>query len=365
MARVQIAAFTGVALLRFQLCLGHGLLTLPESNRQNGLLAKAGSCEDGECLWFSDAVTIPGEPTLNAAPLRTFNVHATEGQEDWSRQNPWRAPGSAPVFGSGCGMAGGGNVTRDERAAYPPQGRPQGFDGAELPAQEPTVWRTGGVEEVAWAITANHGGGYSYRLCPKGDLPVSEDCFQKHALRFAGDKHWIQYGDMTLANGSVLVVPRLELPLVRVTEGTQPPGSEWARNPIPSCLICSQAVCAQGDIGCAQACSGDGLVACPPGMTQFPEPLPGLSGFVPTWSNHIERNLGWGSFPFSILDEVLIPEELVPGDYLLSWRWDCEQSSQVWQNCADIRIVNGSHSADGSRDSSTEQQDGPGDPLIP
>ena len=23
------------------------------------------------------------------------------------------------------------------------------------------------VEQVAWAITANHGGGYSYRLCPK------------------------------------------------------------------------------------------------------------------------------------------------------------------------------------------------------
>ena len=25
--------------------------------------------------------------------------------------------------------------------------------------------------------------------------------------------------------------------------------------------------------------------------------------------------------------------------YLLSWRWDCEESNQVFQNCADILIV--------------------------
>merc|ERR1712224_349953 len=41
---------------------------------------------------------------------------------------------------------------------------------------------------------------------------------------------------------------------------------------------------------------------------------------------------------WSVVDEVAIPEDLEPGDYLLSWRWDCEQSDQVFQNCADITI---------------------------
>ena len=27
------------------------------------------------------------------------------------------------------------------------------------------------------------------------------------------------------------------------------------------------------------------------------------------------------------------------GPYLMSWGWDCEESIQVWQNCADITLV--------------------------
>ena len=41
----------------------------------------------------------------------------------------------------------------------------------------------------------------------------------------------------------------------------------------------------------------------------------------------------------AILDEVLIPPDLPPGDYVLGWRWDCEESTQVWSNCADVTIV--------------------------
>ena len=26
------------------------------------------------------------------------------------------------------------------------------------------------------------------------------------------------------------------------------------------------------------------------------------------------------------------------GEYVLSWRWDCEQTNQVWNSCADIRV---------------------------
>ena len=39
---------------------------------------------------------------------RTLNRHTTPGSdEDWTRWNPWRAPGNAPVYDA-CGRAGGG-----------------------------------------------------------------------------------------------------------------------------------------------------------------------------------------------------------------------------------------------------------------
>ena len=34
----------------------------------------------------------------------------------------------------------------------------------------------------------------------------------------------------------------------------------------------------------------------------------------------------------NIVDEVRVPEALEPGQYMLSWRWDSEQTNQVWQN---------------------------------
>lgn len=40
-----------------------------------------------------------------------------------------------------------------------------------------------------------------------------------------------------------------------------------------------------------------------------------------------------------ISDEVVIPKDLQPGKYVLSWRWDAEETAQVWQNCADVRIA--------------------------
>jgi hypothetical protein len=69
-------------------------------------------------------------------------------------------------------------------------------------------------------------------------------------------------------------------------------------------------------------------------MTQFEEPANGVSGYTLTADQH-------EGFPYSIMDRVRVPAELKPGAYLLSWRWDCEQSHQIWQNCADIEITDG------------------------
>ena len=40
-----------------------------------------------------------------------------------------------------------------------------------------------------------------------------------------------------------------------------------------------------------------------------------------------------------ISDHVLLPKDLAPGAYVLGWRWDCEETAQIWQNCADVEIA--------------------------
>lgn len=165
-------------------------------------------------------------------------MKVANGSHDWSRKMPWRAPGTAPVLGSGCGIAGGSPLPLPN-GGTPPPGVKQGMDGLKLPETKPTVWRKGDVVEVAWAITANHGGGYSWRLCKKGG-EVSEECFQQNVLRFAGNVSWLQYSDKIPNRKGFIKLPRFELPLVIVAEGTFPKGSQWARNPIPSCAYCDQ-----------------------------------------------------------------------------------------------------------------------------
>ena len=71
-------------------------------------------------------------------------------------------------------------------------------------------------------------------------------------------------------------------PMVKTTIGTTPEGSEWSKVNLP----------------------------------------PHLYG-----SNH------WG-----FKDSVEVPEDLEPGQYILSFRWDCQQSPQVWNSCANISI---------------------------
>lgn len=216
------------------------------------------------------------------------------------------------------------------------EGIPQGFDGAKLPAHgSPTHWQRGSWQEVAWAISANHGGGYSYRLCP-ADGNVTEECFQKTPLSF-GNWSWILHADGTKSH---------KFAIKKTTVGTYPPGSEWARDPVPGCYECdARTTCGEPlppvpgwagwnstwnrQVDCYARCDGSAsskaLGHCP-GATQFAEPVPDISGF------------GKYSWPWSVLDTVKVPSELPAGRYLLSWRWDCEESTQVWQNCADVIV---------------------------
>ena len=91
-----------------------------------------------------------------------------------------------------------------------------------------TEWPRGGKVEVGWGLKANHGGGYSYRLCKVGEGGpggVTEECFQKTPLKFASENSWVQYG----YDDDSKVVFKAN----RTVEGTYPPGSEWTMIPIP------------------------------------------------------------------------------------------------------------------------------------
>ena len=102
----------------------------------------------------------------------------------------------------------------------------------------------------------------------------------------------------------------------RTTQGTYPNGSQWTKNPIPDCYP-NQAY-ESGE--CKEL--------------QFPEPAPGLSGFGVVLPNNTN-----GLFKFNIIDKLNIPTNLEPGHYVLSFRWDCEQTSQIWISCASISLV--------------------------
>ena len=83
-----------------------------------------------------------------------------------------------------------------------------------------------------------------------------------------------------------------------------------------------------------------------PGCIQFPPPCP---WDVP--ENGVHHLFNWttdgdGMGACSsdwviglISDHVLLPKDLAPGAYVLGWRWDCEETAQIWQNCADVEIA--------------------------
>jgi hypothetical protein len=91
----------------------------------------------------------------------------------------------------------------------------------------------------------------------------------------------------------------------------------WTRNPIPLCDLCDQTECMNNytewidQQHCSQACSGLNLTDrnCPAGMTQFPEPGSGLSGYYAQKCMHTNDGYdcdGLSGFPYSIVDRVKV-----------------------------------------------------------
>ena len=54
-------------------------------------------------------------------------------------------------------------------------------------------------------------------------------------------------------------------------------------------------------------------------------PIPkSATDFAPPFAGGVDSH-----WPFSLVDQVVLPPTLPLGDYLLSWRWDTELTSQV------------------------------------
>lgn len=309
--------------------------------------ANGTACDNAQaCYWYSQGCSIgcpecdsvngraqidicgAGKNATILEPLiRTVNRAAEAMTEyDVYRHNPWRAPGTAPVVDA-CGMAGGAPTKGVEWADYieTPFAK-QGDKGSEVLPCYPTdtKWKRGDTVEATWQVTANHGGGYQYRLCPLTEA-LTEDCFMTMPVPFAG-KTFLEWG-----YGSEL--PRLEINGTFVSEGTVPEGSTWAANPIPA--RCLSGECAEGK-PCEPLAEGEVGTPCDDTPDPAFEP-PCEEGDTPGLCSGNQPN--GGVSVVSVVDTLVVPDGIEPGQYVLGWRWDCEATAQVWNSCADITIV--------------------------
>lgn len=291
-------------------------------------------------------------PMINATlPKKawTLNLGAEEGSvEDSYRFNPWRAPGYAPVIDA-CGQAGGklkkqkiGGESVFVDNVFAKMGD-LGSQLPETPDADKTIWSAGQWVEVAWGPLYNHGGGYQYRLCPAGE-ELTEACFQKTPLEFDRSKQTLVWNTKVVP-GADKTTPTpppgktLRYPVpnpIFVDKGTWPPGSTWARDPIP------RAQDTLAGLHNPSSCPGP-TARSGPGCLSFPAPCPWDHGLLNCTTEECHGN-GMGACSSDwvvglVTDSVFIPEHLEPGDYVLSWRWDCEETAQVWSNCADVKII--------------------------
>lgn len=130
---------------------------------------------------------------------------------------------------------------------------------------------------------------------------------KKTVLPFTG-KQWLQYG-----NGTRQPI----IPTYAYANGTgvfdqRPLGATWALNPLPD----------REQFGKRQ------------GQLTFPAPCNDNTD-PPT------KGLCSGERPFqvAVVDALQIPTDLQPGHYVLGFRWDAEETAQVWSSCADILIL--------------------------
>lgn len=270
------------------------------------------------------------EPTNNDPEFRTWDPQGDSRCGDFTKYNPWRAPGKSPV-NDPCGQASG--FADSTGGAEVPMGYSYGDLGSQvLPATAPTYWKAGATAQVGWAMSAQHGGGYSYRLCPKSqfgnDPQAIERCFQSNPLTFTNSSSSIHFDDNS--KDDITITGKIYTP---------EDGWQWKLNPIPGCACDNGLSCGNKDDALrGSSCSypeartythkGSATPDCPTGTM-----------FEPGFTEFTQGYLVGSQNTFTVMDEINVPN--TPGEYILGWRWDCEETDQVWASCADIVISDG------------------------
>lgn len=319
------------------------------SNCTNGTSA----CNSGQsAFWFSQGCTVgckvctgngsrlpnfdhcpdipkPSVAEQIAPQYRTTNLRTSPGSiEDFWRFNPWRSPGNAPVYDP-CGMAGGSPTAQFNAGEYNTTiYAKQGDLGTNLPRRPSgTVWKRGSVVAARWQQSANHGGGYRYRLCPV-EAPLTEECFQRTPVDFAGTTQWVRFTD-----------PRKDF-TIDATIISHGAGKGWMRWPFPNYneQQCDYVVPAGKH--CWDRCPGcvapwyAADTACPVDCDVAYPGLPPGRATPQDFPQQVKYNTD-----LVIEDALRVPTHIPPGDYVLGWRWDAEMTSQIWQTCSDITIA--------------------------
>jgi len=166
---------------------------------------------------------------------------------------------------------------------------------------------------------ANHGGGYAYRLA-SAEEPLTEKNFQRLPLDFVGPSYLRWDGNKS----SQLEFNPKELGW-EVSEGTWPNGSIWRKNPIPSGIWSREGatfdpLCEESEACKRATATGEG----------------GYQG-VCRCSHY--SNGGYLLPNLEVVDNILIPADLTPGHWVLQWRWDCEETDQIWTSCSDVTVT--------------------------
>merc|ERR1711971_60917 len=210
-------------------------------------------------------------------------------------RNPWAAPGQAPSLGGGCGVFGGNPLGcpagKDSRppgsvcGQAKPIGRGNrgtssfGTDAREFdfPQMITTEWQVGSVQDVVWTSNGGHHGGYTYRLCkmPNGGRTAITEECFTKNVLEFATNFTMIKGMDENGEGSWEKFEQNDL-----REGTYPAGSVW--RPVGKYLKTAATL----------------------------------------------RK-----------DSVVVPATLLPGDYVLGWRWDSANGNQVWVSCASMKLV--------------------------
>jgi len=225
--------------------------------------------------WEQDSTSIIAEPMPDVA------------NRPFPDNRPWAAPGKSLSNIGPCGSKPYGSRTN--------WNKPEHGWGTEVTA----TYRAGDIIDVEWCVSLNadHGGSWSYRLCTdesivakyidpnytpnENDHAALEGCFQRGILSC----HDV-------------------------------PGQNCRVHPS----------CKQG-MECMQASS---WFHCEPHMS-----LGGGSCAAMGERGACNAHNGGGAL---IKDRVRLPDNFASNHTLIGFRWDCQQTGQLWLHCADVKI---------------------------